>query len=252
MSKTITKLSAVDEVFNYLHQRIASGELPEGHRFPTQDLMAEEFGVSRSTVREAINKLTLLGFLSAKPGVGTIVVNSSASGYVSAVGQHIFLKSTDVIEFMEARLYLEQTAVKLAVRRASKEDIKNLNRMLIEQGRNVGDGDRFSRLDSEFHRALIEISQNKVMMQFLGLIWDGLSQFITEVTRIKTAASHAYVFHARLVKHITDRNLEKAELTLVEHLHDVAVNIEEHFKEHAGLSQVFKTELANLPGWKAD
>jgi GntR family transcriptional repressor for pyruvate dehydrogenase complex len=244
MAKPIRKLSVVDEVFNYLYDRISSGELKEGHRFPTQDVMAEVLGVSRSTIREAINKLTVLGFLSAKPGVGTIVVKNSPSGYINGLGQYIFLHSINVKEFMEARLYLEKASMKLAVQRASAEDILKLNNILMEQGEALASDDTslFSALDSEFHKAIVEISKNQVMMKFLDIIWDGLSQFIDEVTSLQSAASNAFVFHTSIVRYLSERDLQMAENTLIMHLRDVALNIENHFKEHVGLRTLFENE----------
>ncbi|MDR2946367.1 MAG: GntR family transcriptional regulator, partial [Candidatus Adiutrix sp.] len=71
MIESIRKMSAVDEVFQAIYSRILSGEFPEGHHFPSQITMAESFGVSRPTIREAVNRLKQLGLLASKPKVGT-------------------------------------------------------------------------------------------------------------------------------------------------------------------------------------
>jgi GntR family transcriptional repressor for pyruvate dehydrogenase complex len=244
--KPIKKLSAVDEVFNHLFDQISNGALPEGYKFPTQDIMAEEFGVSRSTIREAINKLNVLGCLTAKPGVGTIVAKSSTVGVLSNIGQYRFLNNIDVREFMEARLYLEQAGTKLAVQKATPEDVNKLQRILIGQGEAIATGDKeaISRLDIEFHRAIVESGKNVVIREFLDIIWDGLLLFITEVvTNLKTSASRAYNYHSAILKHLTDRDVKKAEITMIRHLHDVASNIETHFPEYAGLTDIFKHHL---------
>ncbi|MDR0620900.1 MAG: FadR family transcriptional regulator [Deltaproteobacteria bacterium] len=247
MLKPIKKLSAVDEVFNYLFEQISNGELPEGHRFPTQDAMAEEFGVSRSTIREAINKLNVLGFLTAKPGVGTIVAKSSPTDVLSSIAQYSFLNNINVREFMEARLYLEEAAIKLAVEKATAEDVLKLQHILIGQGEAIARGDKaaISRLDIEFHRAIVESGNNMVIREFLNIIWDGLMLFITEVvTNLKTSASRAYNYHSTILKHLSDRNVKMAELTMIRHLHDVSSNIETHFPEHIGLTEIFKHHLS--------
>ncbi|MDR0354602.1 MAG: FadR family transcriptional regulator [Deltaproteobacteria bacterium] len=245
MLKPIKKLSAVDEVFNYLFEQISAGKMPDGHRLPTQDAMAEEFGVSRSTIREAINKLTVLGFITAKPGVGTIISNNSASEMLSSLGQYYFLQHINVREFLEARLYLERAAIKLAVQRATDEDVKKLNQILMGQGEALAADELalFSKLDVEFHRAIIESGRNTVLLQFLGIILDGLSQFITEVViNLNTSASRAFNFHCAILKHISDRNMEKAEKTMIKHIHDVSSNIETHFPEHAGLTSLLQLD----------
>lgn len=237
----IRKISAVDEVFEYLHRRIVSGEFGPGHRFPAQDLLAEELGVSRSTVREALNKLSLLGLLTAKPGVGTLVAEDSS---MASLGRYLFLKSGEVTQFMEARLYLEKAAVRLAILKASSEDIARLSTVIAEQGQAVAQcaPDVFARLDAQFHRALIEIGRNEPMERFLGLIWDGLSQFIAEVCQLQSAMEHAFQFHCRLVKHLADRDRRKAEATILEHLQDVALNIERNLGRSIGLREMFELE----------
>ena len=78
-------MSMADEVFKILHDRIVSGELKPGEKLPSQDELAKQFGVSRNTIREAIYKLTVIGLLSTKQGVGTIVEVSNASGYVASI-----------------------------------------------------------------------------------------------------------------------------------------------------------------------
>jgi GntR family transcriptional repressor for pyruvate dehydrogenase complex len=244
--KLIKKLSAADEVFNRLFEDISSGKLEEGHRFPNQDTMAEEFGVSRKTIREAINKLTVLGFLTAKPGVGTIVAKSSASEVLTSIGQYYFLQNINVQEFIEARLYIEKVAIRLAVQRATDKDIAKLQRILIDQGEAIASNqvELFSKLDIEFLRALIESGQNELLLQFLDIIWDGLAQFITEVcVHIRDSVARAFNFHNVIIKHLTDRDMAKAEKTMIYHIQDVAINIETHFPQHKGVTDVFKFEL---------
>ena len=245
MNKVIRKTSAVDEVFQALHSRIVSGDLPEGYRFASQEFMAEEFGVSRSTIREAVNKLNLLGLLTSKPGVGTMVAAPTAEGYFSNLGQYLFLTSAEVGQFMEGRLYLEKAAVGLAVLRAEDDDIRRLSALVGEQGEAVAKGDAalFSRQDAEFHRALVDISGNALLRQFMGLIWEGLYQFIAEVTTLEAAIANAFCFHNLLVRHLARRDRAKMERTLVEHLHDVVGNIERNLGHSLGLEAMFKMEL---------
>jgi len=244
MNRAIRKISAVDEVFQALHQSIVSGELPKGYRFASQEVMAEEFGVSRSTIREAVNKLNFLGLLTAKPGVGTIVAGPTAN-YFSNLSRYIFLASDEVGQFMEGRLYLEKAAVGLAVLRAEEEDIRRLSALVNEQGEAVARGDAalFARQDVQFHQALIEISRNALLQQFLGLIWDGLHQFIAEVTTLEAAMRNAFHFHCLLVRHLARRDRAEMERTLVEHLYDVAVNIERKLGHSLGLEAMFRMEM---------
>jgi len=243
---TIKKTSAADEVFQVIHQRIISGELKLGHRFPPQEVMAEQMGVSRSTIREAINKLILLGFLTTKPGVGTTVVGDGSTAFTSALSRHIFLNSGQVPQFIEARLYLEKAAVRLAILRAEDEDFEAMENLLARQVKAFHQNDSafFSDLDARFHRRIVESSKNQMLLQFLDLIWDGLSRFILEVTMFQSAVENAIHYHQLLLKQLKERNLIKAEKILVEHLRDVALNIERNLGRDSGLKDMFDQELA--------
>ena len=245
----IKKTSAVDEVFQVIQERITSGELPLGHRFPPQEVMAEQMGVSRSTIREAINKLTMLGFLAAKPGVGTTVVGDGSTALSSALSRHIFLSSGQVPQFIEARLYLEKAAVRLAILKADDEDLEALETLLVRQREACGQGDfaLFSDLDARFHRRIVESSKNQMLMQFLGLIWNGLSRFILEVTMLQSAVENAIHYHRLLLDQLKARDLARAENILVEHLQDVALNIERNLGQDIGLKPLFRQEIEYGP-----
>lgn len=245
----IKKTSAADEVFKAIQKRIVSGEWGLGHRFPPQEIMAEQFGVSRSTIREAINRLTMLGFLTAKPGVGTTVVGDGSTVFTSPLSRHIFLNSGQVPQFIEARLYLEKAAVRLAILKAEDEDFEAMDALLIRQveAYNNGDVALFSDLDARFHRRIVESSKNQMLLQFLDLIWDGLSRFILEVSQLQSAVENAIHYHQQLLKQLQNRNLPKAEKILVEHIQDVALNIEQNLNYDTGLKAMFDQELACDP-----
>ncbi len=247
--KAIKKTSAVEEVFQLIQQRIVSGELPLGHRFPPQDVMAEELGVSRSTIREAINRLTLLGFLEAKPGVGTMVVGDGSTALTSALNRHLFLSSGQVTQFIEARLHLEKAALRLAILKADRDDLEVMETLLARQleASRRGDAALFSHLDARFHRRIVESSKNQMLLEFLGLIWDGLSRFILEVTTLKSAAENALHYHRRILDQLKRRDLAQAEHLLVKHLQNVSLNIERNLGQDIGLTAMFRQELDFLP-----
>ncbi len=107
----IKRTSAADEVFKILHEWIISRKLRSGDKLPSQDELAKQFAVSRNTLREAINKLTVMGLLTTKQGVGTVVNITTASNYMASLSNHLLLKPATVREFIEARGIVEQATV---------------------------------------------------------------------------------------------------------------------------------------------
>ncbi len=122
-AETIKRSTTADKVFDILHQWIASGRLQEGDVLPSQDELSRRFEVSRNTLREAIFKLSALGLVQAKQGVGTVVRSRSSANYLSGLEDHLLMDRISMREFLEARVSIETTIVRLAVARASQEDI---------------------------------------------------------------------------------------------------------------------------------
>lgn len=103
----IKRMSVAEEVFGILHEWIISGKVNPGDKLPSQDKLAEQFDVSRNTIREAIYKLTVMRLLTTKQGAGTVVNVSSPTSYMTSLSDHLLLHPATVREFIEARVIVE-------------------------------------------------------------------------------------------------------------------------------------------------
>jgi GntR family transcriptional repressor for pyruvate dehydrogenase complex len=240
-AQSIRRTSAADEVFKSLHEWIISGQLKPGDKLPAQEKLAEQFAVSRNTLREAIYKLTVMGFLMTRQGVGTVVNISNPASYMTALSDHLLLDRASVREFLEARFFVEKATVRLAVIRASPEDMTNMEHIIDEQvaAFHREDTEAFSKLDVEFHMALARASGNKVLLKFLETIWELLHKFIAEVSVLPGAIDHAIRFHRDILDLIVQRDMVKAERKIVQHLHDVVQTIERHMGVDLGADSLF-------------
>lgn len=239
---SLRRMSAADEAFKALHDMIMSGRLKHGDKLPPQDQLARQFGVSRNTVREAINKLTVMGMLTAKQGIGTLINITSPSSYMASLSDHLILQPATVRDFMEARIVIEAATVRLAVIRADEQvlvDLENNIRMQKEALRK-GRIDDFVPLDVEFHIKLSEASGNKVLSQFLCAVTDLLSKFIKEVSLLPRAVQNALSFHRDILRLIRAKDVEAAELKIIEHLYDVLNNVEQSTGMEVGTAFPFK------------
>jgi len=224
---SLRRTSAADEAFKALYDRIMSGQLQHGDKLPSQDQMALQFGVSRNTMREAINKLIVMGLLSARQGVGTLVNITSATGYLASLSDHLLLQATTVRDFLEARVIIERATVRLAVMRAEPAVIAELEVNLKKQKEALRKGNiqAFIAQDVLFHTTLAKASGNQVLLQLLGAVTDLLGNFIKEVSLLPMAMQNALRFHKQILKLIRAGDTEGAERKVVEHLYDVARNI---------------------------
>ena len=157
----------VDKLASQLHARVLSGELPSGTRL-RQEALAEEFGVSRTPVREALRKLQAGGLVELQPNRGAVVRG---------------LSPTEIRDAYEVRAALEALAAGLAAERANREQLQRLGnaqaefRAALEQtvarrqgGREVGAREirRWGHANDEFHQTIHEASGNDVLVSTLA------------------------------------------------------------------------------------
>jgi len=240
--ESVRRLSAADEVFKALHQWIVTGRLSPGDRLPAQDQLARQFSVSRNTLREAINKLSALGLIRARQGIGTVVEPSSPAHYISSLYDHLLLDPATVRELVEARICTERTTVRLAVERADSQDLKRLE-AILERGRETarnGNPGEFSRQDAAFHLALAQASGNRILIKFLETIWELLQQFISEVSELPGAVEEAVRYHHKITAAVAARDPQRAEQQMLLHLWDVVRRIERNMNLDLGAESLFQ------------
>lgn len=226
--KPIQKASATTKVFEALHEMIATGRFRRGEKLPPQEELAGQLGVSRNTLREAVNQLSAMGFLKSRQGVGTVVEPPQPGGYLSDLGGQFLLDTLSVREFIEARICIERNAVRLAVERSTQGDLRRLRAILEEQRKALKKGDttEFTRQDASFHLEVTQICGNRVLLKFLQTIQDMLHRFIGEVARLPGAMDDALRFHSRMTDAMASKDPDLAETEMVLHLFDVVRRIE--------------------------
>ncbi|MCA2202657.1 FadR/GntR family transcriptional regulator [Streptomyces griseoincarnatus] len=150
-----------EQVIAALRAQITSGEWPVGSRVPTEPELVEQLGVARNTVREAVRALAHNGLLDIRQGSGTYVVATSELAGV----MHRRFAGADPRHIAELRSSLESSAARLAARRRTEKDLKQLDALLQrrEEAWASGDAETFVTADATFHMAVVAASHNDVM-----------------------------------------------------------------------------------------
>jgi DNA-binding GntR family transcriptional regulator len=147
--------SVVDQVHGALLERIVAGELPPGSRL-RQEALAEELGVSRTPLREALVRLASEGLVEFTPNRGATVAARDFSDMEQAWG---------------ARLVIEPGAARLAAERLDPDAIERLRECVRRQRVVAGDVTTSFALNREFHVTLVQASGNAHLAQFAELLW---------------------------------------------------------------------------------
>ncbi|MFC2948087.1 FadR/GntR family transcriptional regulator [Virgibacillus sediminis] len=167
------------EVESQIGRRIVSGAIQPGEKLPKVEELSEQYGVSRTVVREALQGLSSKNIIRANQRSGTIVLPSNQwqwwdldvitwlSDYQGRDGE-FYLDMTDV------RLGIEPIAAQLAARNATEEDKEEITERFKDLENALGDMKKWAKADYEFHFRIIEASHNTLMISLLKLLHNGL------------------------------------------------------------------------------
>ncbi|MBC9954176.1 FadR family transcriptional regulator [Leucobacter sp. cx-42] len=212
----------------YLRRQITTGTWPVGSRIPIEPELAEQMGVGRSTVREAVRSLASVGMLETAPGRGTFV--RSATPTSSLLNE--FLNDFTLEEILSYRRALEIEAAQQAALQRTEEDIAALEEAAKEE---MGctrcpvlgmiDGSDTTAFSSKFHQLIFDAAKNRLLSSLYAGINDQLRtpEHRGRLANVATGAEMEQD-HARVLDAIRRRDFIDAVHAMVEHVdHDVVI-----------------------------
>jgi DNA-binding GntR family transcriptional regulator len=178
--------------------------------------LAEEFGISRTPVREAMAQLEREGFVRTMPRRGVYVVRK---------------KKREVIELITAWAALESMAARLVTTNASSEEIASLRKMFatFENGKVRAHLDEYSDVNIEFHQALIRLSRNSVLVQLAENLFTHMRMIRRKTIGEKDRADRSIRDHMHIIEALEARDTVRAEMLVRDH----ALGLAEHVEKYA-------------------
>ena len=235
----------VEMVFDALKENILSGKFKEGDRLPTQEILAQQFGVSRTVMREALNKLSSLGLIGSYQGRGTFVHSPDAKTVMEPLFNALLLDKTSTRELMEARYYLEGIIARLAAKRIDLQQIKPLQELVIsmEQHVHTGNIEAFVEEDLLFHLKLADISKNSILKRVIETLREMMFKLVGSVSRIPGTAQRAVDYHKRIFHALAQNDPDRAEYEMHQHILDVIKVLREKYEFDSVISFLDTTNL---------
>ena len=184
-------------VCEHIREAIINGTFAPGERL-MEIQMADEMGVSRTPVREAIRKLEMEGFVVMIPRRGTYVSNMSIK---------------DINDVYEIRISLDTLAAGLAAERISDEELEELQRLLVKVGNAIEENDmaKVVEADIEFHDVLYKASRNERLRNIINNLREQITVIRGVSMRYPGRLKDTQEEHRRLVESIAARNVEKSQ-----------------------------------------
>lgn len=235
----VKKESISEQVFEQMKQMIIDREWYPGEKLPSEAELGLIFGVSRVTVRQALQKLAVLGLVETKLGEGSYVREADIGRQVkTALIPDVYLGGHSTAEVLDFRCVIEVETAGLAARHASAQDLAALKRLLARQmDEKRRTPKSFADDDIAFHMTIAKSTGNSLIIATYELLNDILSSAMMHTVR-SLGMEIGIPYHCKLVEAIETRDEHRAIVTMKEHMNTTR----EHF-----LHIIESSELSGSP-----
>jgi GntR family transcriptional repressor for pyruvate dehydrogenase complex len=222
-----------EKVEAQLRKLIAEGSLKVGDRLPSERDLAEQMGVSRVSVREALQRMELQGMLATVHGGGSIVRNITEQELRRPIERFIEEDKRRVLELAELRAFMETWAAREAARHRTEEELETIGAYFEEMRRDFEKGVVRYEVDFKFHTEIAAATHNSIYMHWIDNVYSLLSYSIKvhreEVFVRLDAQERILSQHRHILQAIRDGNPEAAEAAMKEHQAFVLAEYTRHF-----------------------
>jgi GntR family transcriptional repressor for pyruvate dehydrogenase complex len=207
-----------EEIVRQVKQLITEGKLRSGDRLPPERDLAEKFMVSRTSVREALRALESRGLVDIRAGEGAFIRDVSVEALIEPLALVILPHREAVGELFEARRLLEPAIAALAARRATRDELVEMERILDEQAKEVGQGRTGVSQDTALHAAIAHSAHNRAITRIVGALMDLLTQSREESLLTPGRPTRSHADHRRILDAIRRRDEVAAHRAMLDHL----------------------------------
>ncbi len=219
--RTVHRTSVSDDIVAQLTDLIARNVLKPGDRLPPERELCKQFGVGRSSLREALRSLSVMGILDGRVGEGTFVCDNSQ--YLERALQWGFrLDGKKLQDLSETRLMLESQNVFLAAERATETDLETIAEALAGMEGALQDWERFLENDLRFHLLIAKATHNSILYSLLETTRNHLQEWIkgslSEPSLAGPRAELSLWEHHKILAALRQRDTEGARLAMAAHI----------------------------------
>lgn len=218
----IERKRLTDQIIEQITAMIADGKFKPGDKLPPERVLMEQFGVGRSSLREAMGALSLIGVLSVRPGHGTHVSTAVGDSLSKPFRWGMSVSWREKLhEFVEARITLEQALVAMAAERATEAELGEIKRCHSLLKSPKVKGRKAIQADLVFHTAVANASHNSVLAGFLAELRQPVRKWMEQKASLFDGYAQVYEQHDAVVRAIEARDPAAARRAMEEHLEAV-------------------------------
>jgi GntR family transcriptional repressor for pyruvate dehydrogenase complex len=219
----IRRLKVADSVAAQLEELVLSGAYEIGEKLPAERVLAEQFGVGRSSMREALRMVESSGLLRTAHGIGVFVARTSKES--PSLSDLLLLDDYSVRDLFEVRTPLEGDAAALAAERVTASQIDELDSIIARMANPEVSDSEFIDLDAEFHRTIALASHNPLLHQLVNSIAPLFVDYSHRVITLPGRRARAHAGHQRILAAVKAHRTKEARTAAIKHIAEVEHDI---------------------------
>lgn len=209
--KEVRKVNVSDEVYKQILNEIVNKNLRPGDKLPTELELGQTFGVSRVSVRAALQRLMGAGIIESVNGGGTYVKHLPEVTVLSGIMPMVALGNYNTSHIVDYRRSIEVVSAELAARLGIDEDIAELREIHVEMedANKAGDVEKYSELDLDFHMCIARMSKNPFIIYSMEQLKDIFFMHISKLNQVY-GCNDGFNYHGRILDMIASHNQQGA------------------------------------------
>jgi GntR family transcriptional repressor for pyruvate dehydrogenase complex len=211
----VEKQNISDHIFTTLRQEIFERRINVGDKLPSEGDLSRQFGVSKASVKAALQRLATLGLIETRVGQGSFVIAFNPPQYMDKI-QDFLLNGSDIAKIIEYRMYIEMAITKLAIKRATQENYQNMENILeqMDAAAENKDAELHGQLDYQFHLEICKATQNSIFVMAYEIIGKMLLRHIILLNKEYYRKGGKYAWgkeeiHRRLFEALKNKDIEE-------------------------------------------
>jgi GntR family transcriptional regulator, transcriptional repressor for pyruvate dehydrogenase complex len=201
---------------------VSKGRLKPGDRMPSIEALTRKFAVGRTSVREALMALDLVGIVEIRHGGGTFIREDVSGFFLKPLSWSALLDQSKIAGLAETRRCMESELAAMAAQRATPEDVTEIEQRLLRMEALGHRPKEYIRADPQFHLAIWKAARNEVMLNMLTSILDLLKRVIAAaVSNAPDSIETGLLAHRQIFEAIASRDPEAARFSMRRHLDHV-------------------------------
>lgn len=222
MYKIVRSSRLYEQIVQQVEESIHKGAMKPGDQLPPERELAQQFGVSRTAVREAVKALREKGLVEAYPGRGTFITEESPYSMKQSLDRMLKVGQAEGSGFLaEVREILEPEIAAMAATRADAEDLACMREQVVLMDQARKDPEAFIEGDLDFHLALAEAAANPLILSLIDSIVGLLREQRMGIFQVEGGPERGQYHHKKILEAIEHRDSAGAREAMKAHLRQV-------------------------------